>query len=67
MSRAEQARITILRWSQDEPRHVARTCRHFGYAVLCALALVYVRARVPETKGQRLEELEALFVKGGSA
>ena len=35
MTKAEQARITawrlkILRWSQEEPRQVARTCRHFG-------------------------------------
>jgi transposase InsO family protein len=35
MTKAEQARIVawrlrILRWAQDEPRHVARTCRHFG-------------------------------------
>jgi sugar porter (SP) family MFS transporter len=34
------------------------------YALSCALALVYFRARVPETKGRRLEELEALFVTG---
>ena len=35
MTKAEQARVTawrlkILRWSQEEPRQVARTCRHFG-------------------------------------
>jgi hypothetical protein len=35
MTKAEQARVTawrlkILRWSQNEPRQVARTCRHFG-------------------------------------
>lgn len=35
MTKAEQARITawrlkILRSSQEEPRQVARTCRHFG-------------------------------------
>lgn len=35
-----------------------------SYAFCCALAFVYVRARVPETKGRRLEELEILFVKG---
>jgi sugar porter (SP) family MFS transporter len=34
------------------------------YALCCALAFVYVRARVRETKGRRLEELEALFVTG---
>jgi transposase-like protein len=35
MTKAAQARVTawrlkVLRWSQDEPRQVARTCRHFG-------------------------------------
>src|SRR5262245_27841543 len=35
MTKSEQARITtwrlkILRWSQEEPRQVARTCRYFG-------------------------------------
>jgi len=35
MTKAEQARVTawrlkVLRWSQREPRQVARTCRHFG-------------------------------------
>jgi transposase-like protein len=35
MTKAEQARVTawrlkILRYSQGEPRQVARTCRHFG-------------------------------------
>jgi transposase len=35
MTKAEQARVTawrlkVLRWAQDEPRQVARTCRHFG-------------------------------------
>jgi hypothetical protein len=35
-----------------------------SYTFCCALAFAYVRARVPETKGRRLEELETLFVKG---
>jgi transposase len=35
MTKAEQARVLawrlkILRWAADEPRQVARTCRHFG-------------------------------------
>lgn len=35
MTKAEQARnlawrLKILKWAQDEPRQVARTCRHFG-------------------------------------
>jgi transposase len=35
MTKAEQARVTawrlkVLRYSQGEPRQVARTCRHFG-------------------------------------
>jgi hypothetical protein len=35
MTKAEQARATawrlkVLRWSQGEPRKVARTCWHFG-------------------------------------
>jgi transposase-like protein len=35
MTKAEQARVVawrlkILRYSQGEPRQVARTCRHFG-------------------------------------
>src|SRR5688500_12138753 len=35
MTKTEQARATawrlkILRWAQDEPRQIARTCRHFG-------------------------------------
>lgn len=35
MTKAEQARVAawrlkILRWSGDELRQVARTCRHFG-------------------------------------
>jgi transposase len=35
MTKAEQARVAawrlkVLRWSQGEPRQVARTCRHFG-------------------------------------
>ena len=35
MTKAEQARVTawrlkVLRWARDEPRQVARTCRHFG-------------------------------------
>lgn len=35
MTKAEQTRVNawrlkVLRWSQDEPRQVARTCRHFG-------------------------------------
>lgn len=47
--------------------HLSTAATLACYAVFCALALVYVRARVPETKGRRLEELEALFVKGGSA
>lgn len=47
--------------------HLSTAATLASYAVFCALALVYVRARVPETKGRRLEELEALFVKGGSA
>jgi len=37
------------------------------YAAFCVIAFVYVRAKAPETRGRRLEELEALFVKGGSA
>ena len=47
--------------------HLSTAATLASSAVFCALALVYVRARVPETKGRRLEELEALFVKGGSA
>ena len=35
MTKAEQARVLawrlkILRWAAEEPRQVARTCRHFG-------------------------------------
>jgi len=47
--------------------HLSTAATLACYAVFCALAHVYVRARVPETKGRRLEELEALFVKGGAA
>lgn len=44
--------------------HLSIALTLLSYAFCCALAFVYVRACVPETKGRRLEELEALFVKG---
>ena len=44
--------------------HLSIASTLLSYAFCCALAFVYVRARVPETKGRHLEELEALFVKG---
>jgi sugar transport protein len=44
--------------------HLSIALTLLSYAFCCALAFVYVRARVPETKGRRLEELEILFVKG---
>jgi MFS transporter, SP family, arabinose:H+ symporter len=47
--------------------HLSTAASLASYAVFCALAFVYVRAKAPETKGRRLEELEALFVKGRSA
>jgi SP family arabinose:H+ symporter-like MFS transporter len=43
--------------------HLSTAATLACYAVFCALALFYIRARAPETKGRRLEELEALFVK----
>ncbi len=30
----------------------------------CVLAIIWVNAAVPETKGRTLEEIEALLVKG---
>ena len=45
--------------------HLSIALTLLSFALCCALAFVYVRARVPETKGRHLEELEALFVKGG--
>jgi MFS transporter, SP family, arabinose:H+ symporter len=47
--------------------HLSTATTLASYALFCALAFVYVRAKLPETKGRRLEELEAIFVKGGSA
>ena len=47
--------------------HLSTAATLACYAVSCALAFMYVRAKVPETKGKRLEELEALFVKGSPA
>jgi len=44
--------------------HLSIALTLLSYAFCCALAFFYVRARVPETRGRRLEELEALFVKG---
>ncbi|HSC55357.1 MAG TPA: sugar porter family MFS transporter [Phnomibacter sp.] len=35
----------------------------FTYALLCVVAFVYMLAKVKETKGRSLEEMESLFVK----
>ena len=45
--------------------HLGIALTLLSYAICCALAFAYVGARVPETKGRHLEELEAVFVKGG--
>ena len=44
-------------------KHLSTAVTLACYALFCALALFYIRAKAPETKGRRLEELEALFVK----
>ena len=46
--------------------HLGIALTLLSYAFCCALAFAYIGARALETKGRRLEELEALFVEGGS-
>ena len=36
----------------------------FGFALVCAVGAAFVAATVPETKGLRLDEVEALFRAG---
>ena len=37
------------------------------FALMCVVCLVWIVTKVPETKGRTLEEIEAMWVRGGGA
>jgi MFS family permease len=43
-------------------KHLGTSYTMFCYAILCAVAFVYMWFKVRETKGMSLEEMETLFI-----
>ena len=73
---AAAALATVLNWScsflvtETFAGLVARigaAGAFFGFALVCAVGAAFVAAAVPETKGLRLDEVEALFRAGTAA
>ena len=44
-------------------KHLGTSYTMFCYAIMCALAFIYMLFKVEETKGRTLEEIETLFIQ----